>query len=252
MDDATAEVFATVLTPRRPQNSQNLNADYSRSALDRTNRLTIAAVYDLPYFKHSNYLLKNFVGNWTISPIYTYESPEYTTTLSGVNSNLNGDSGTAIDRTIINPNGTKGTSSLVVPVYSTTLATNCTPPATTCNGNLVGYVATNPSAYYIQAGKGTLPNASRNTLPIRPIDNVDLSVSKRFNITERVAFQFQAQAFNTLNHPQYIPGSINNISSNGYTAGYGFQTAGSPLFNHPELVFNSNARTMQLAAKLTF
>jgi hypothetical protein len=257
MDDATDEVFATVLTPRRPQDSQNLNADYSRSALDRTNRLTIAAVYDLPYFKHSNYLMKNLVGNWTISPIYTYESPEYATALSGVNSNLNGDS-TAIDRPIVNPNGVKGTGSGVSPVYSATLAGNCqtTPPTvpapTQCSGNLVGYVATNPNAYYIQAGAGTLPNAARNTLPIRPIDNVDLSASKRFNITERVAFQFQAQAFNVLNHPQYIPGSINQVNSNGFTSSTQFQDVSSPAFNQPQLLFNSNARTMQLAAKLSF
>ena len=47
MDDATAEVFATTLTPRRPQNSQNVNADYSRSALDRTHRLSLEVVYDV-------------------------------------------------------------------------------------------------------------------------------------------------------------------------------------------------------------
>ena len=83
MDDATAEVFATTLTPRRPQNSQNVNADYSRSALDRTHRLSLEAVYDLQLFKHSNsFLMKNVVGNWTVAPIYTYESPEYATVLS--------------------------------------------------------------------------------------------------------------------------------------------------------------------------
>ena len=92
MDDATAEVFATVLTPRRQQNSQCIACDYSRSALDRTNRLTLEALWDLPYFKHSDsFLMRNVVGNWIVTPIYTYESPEYATVLSGVNSNLNGD-----------------------------------------------------------------------------------------------------------------------------------------------------------------
>jgi Carboxypeptidase regulatory-like domain len=258
MDDATAEVFATVLTPRRPQNSQNVNADYGRSALDRTNRLTIAAVYDLPYFKHSNYLMKNLVGNWTVSPIYTYESPEYATALSGVNSNLNGEGG-GIDRPLVNSNGTKGTGSGVTPVYSTTLYQNCTTstvtatPTSQCAGNLVGYFANNPNAYYIQAAAGVLPNAARNTLPIRPIDNVDLSASKRINITERIAFQFQAQAFNLLNHPQYIPGSINTINTSATnTLSTQFQTVSSPGFNQPQLLFNSNARYLQLSAKLNF
>jgi hypothetical protein len=252
MDDATAEVFATVLTPRRPQNSQDVAADYSRSALDRTHRLTIAAVYDLPYFKHSNWLMKNIVGNWEASPIYVYESPEYATALSGVNSNLNGDSGPAIDRPMINASGVKGTGSGVAPVYSSTLAAQCGAPNTNCAANLVGYFATTPNAYYVVAGKGTLPTASRNTLPIRPIDDIDMSLSKRINFTERIAMQFQAQAFNLLNHPQYIPGTLNNIASPGFTASYQFQTVDNPAFNQPQLLFNSNARTLQLTAKLTF
>ncbi len=97
-----------LLTPRRQQNSQCIACDYSRSALDRTNRITLEALWDLPYFKHSDsFLMRNVVGNWTITPIYTYESPEYATVLSGVNSNLNGDSGTAIDRPSSTPTASR-------------------------------------------------------------------------------------------------------------------------------------------------
>jgi hypothetical protein len=253
LDDATAEVFSTVLTPRRPQDSQNVAGDYSRSALDRTHRLTVASVYDLPYFKHSSWLVKNIVGNWEASPIYTYESPEYATVLSGVNSNLNGDSA-GIDRPIVNPNGVKGTGSGVSGVYSTTLAGRCDAGVTQCPANLVGYVANNPNAYYIQAGLGTLPTASRNTLPIRPINNFDLALIKRVNFNDRIAFQFQAQAFNVLNHPQYLPGSLNGVQTDTTAAALStaFQTVSSPLFNHPEQIFNANARGMQLAGKITF
>ena len=74
--------------------------------------------------------MRNLVGNWTVAPIYTYESPEYATVLSDINSNLNGDS-TAIDRTIINPNGIKGTATTVKPQFASNLASLCTPPATT-------------------------------------------------------------------------------------------------------------------------
>jgi hypothetical protein len=253
MDDATAEVFATVLTPRRQQNSQCISCDYSRSALDRTNRLSLEALWDLPYYKHSNsFLLRNVVGNWKIVPIYTYESPEYATVLSGVNSNLNGDSGTAIDRPMVNPNGIKGTGSGVNPVYNPALAGNCGVGVTQCNGNLVGYTAINPNAYYIQAGNGTLPTAGRNTLPIRPIDNVDLSAFKRVTIHEHYSFELGAQAFNVLNHAQYIPGTVDNVNATSYTASYNFQTVTSSFFNRPEKEFTNNARTMQLSGKFTF
>jgi hypothetical protein len=278
MDDATAEVFATVLTPRRPQNSQNVAADYSRSALDRTHRITLEALYDLPFYKtSSNFLLKNLVGNWTISPSYTYESPEYATPLSGVNSNLNGDSGAAIDRPIINPNGVKGTATGVVAIVNPALAGNCNANNTTgtyaangaynvCAPDTVGYSAGsiaydangNPTsfvpsnAYYVQAGAGTLPNASRNSLPIRPIDNVDIAAYKRLTFRDRYSFEVGAQAFNVLNHAQYIPGTIDNVNGPSYTASYNFQTVTSSAFGQAQKIFSNNPRTMQISAKLSF
>ncbi len=239
MDNATDEVFATVLTPRRPQDSQNLNADYSRSALDRTHRVTLEADYNFLPFKGGNFLMKNVVGNWTVAPIYTYESPEYATVLSGVNSNLNGDSGTAIDRSIINPSGVKGTGSGVNPVLD-------------AGGNTVGYTAIDPTAYYIQAGAGTLPTSSRNTLPIRPINNLDASVFKRFTAFDHYSVEFGAQAFNVLNHAQYQPGTIDNVNGPSYTASYNYQTVTSAFFNRPDKEFLNQARTMQLSAKFLF
>jgi hypothetical protein len=251
MDDATAEVNSTGLTPRRPQNSQCIACDYSRSALDRTNRLTLEAVYDLPFFKHSNFLMKNLAGNWEIAPIYTYESPEYVTVLSGVNSNVNGDS-TVIDRTIYNKNGVKGTGSASYGVYSSTLAGNCTGGATQCTANLVGYAAANPNAQYIQALAGTLPNSERNTLPIRPIDNIAATAVKRISFGDRYSVEFDANAFNLLNHPQYIPGSINTVNQKNTANVYTFNTVTSGTFNNAPKNYSNNARTLQLAAKFRF
>ena len=105
-DDSTADFNTTALNPRRPQDSQNLHAEFSRSDLDRPHRLTLVGVYDLPFFKNSNFLMKNLVGNWEIAPSYTFQSPQYTTVQSTVDSNLNNDS--AGDRVFINPNGIKG------------------------------------------------------------------------------------------------------------------------------------------------
>jgi len=289
MDDATDEVFATVLTPRRQQDSQCIACDWSRSALDRTHRISLELYYDLPFYKHSDsFVKKNLIGNWAISPIYTYESPEYATALSGVNSNLNGDSGAAIDRPNINPNGVKGTATGVVPVVNPALQANCVNSSgvfvpqynaangaggtlyTACAADTIGYSAgsivsgpgLNPppslntfatsNAYYVQAGPGTLPTAGRNTLPIRPIDNIDLAAYKRFTVHEHYSIEFGAQAFNILNHPQYQPGSVDNVNGPSYTSSYSFQTVTSAAFNHPEKIFLNNARTMQLTGKISF
>jgi hypothetical protein len=238
MDDATADVFSTVLTPRRPQDFQNVAADYSRSALDRTHRATFEVIYDLPFFKNSNWFLKNSVGNWEVAPVYTYESPEYYTVLSGVDSNLNGD-GAYIDRTVFNVHGVKGTGSDVTPLTNT-------------NGDTVAYLATNPTAQFITAGSGAMATSARNNVPVNPINNLDATALKRFNVTERYAFEFQAQGFNVLNHAQYLPGTVDNINSPGYTSSLNFQTANNAAFNQPGKFFKANARTMQLALKFIF
>jgi len=64
--------------------------------------------------------------------------------------------------------------------------------------------------------------------------------------------EFSAGAFNVLNHAQYIPGTVDNINSPGYTSQILFQTAGNAGFNQPQKFFNANARSMQLALKFTF
>jgi hypothetical protein len=260
IDDATAATFSTTLTPRRPQDSQNVAADYSRSALSRTHRITLVAVYDLPFFKTSGWLLKNTIGNWEIAPIYTYESPEYFTVLSGVNSNQNSDSA-GIDRTIFNPKGVKHTGSGVTPYASPVLASLCDPATTAkdpngtmiCSANTVAYVAKNPNAEYIVAAAGTLPTAQRNTEPINPINDLDATAIKRFNFGESRSIEFQAQAYNVFNHAQYVPGSINNVSNPGYsTLNTAYQIASNPAFRQAGTFFKANARTMQLTLKFNF
>ena len=167
IDDSTADFFTTVLTPRRPQDFQNLRADRSSSALDRRHRLTLTAVEDLPFFhSRSNWFVKNLLGNWEIAPIYTYESPEYATVQSQEDSNLNGDPWG--DRTFTNPSGQKGVGTDVTPIDKT----GATVPyqLMDANGNaftnpaIAAYVANDPNAQYVRALQGSLPTGGRNTL----------------------------------------------------------------------------------------
>jgi hypothetical protein len=247
IDDATAEVFSTVLSPRRAQNGLNLRDDYANSILDHRHRMTLEVIYDVPYFKHGNAFVKNTLGNWEFAPIYTYQSGQWVDAQSGVDSNKNGDS--AGDRTIFNPKGTPGTGS---PVNALTNSGGAVVAYCAC-GPAVAGVATNPNAQYIQAQVGALANSGRNTLQLAPIDNIDLTALKRFSITERFKVEFQAQFFNVLNHPQWVGGFLNDIKPVGYTGSQVTvlepQTAN---FNSPQTQFLSNSRTMQLALKFFF
>jgi hypothetical protein len=260
IDDATAEVFSTVLAPRRAQNSQDISADRANSILDHRHRVTLTLIYDEPYFKNSNAFLKNTLGNWEIAPIYTYQSGQWVTAQSGIDSNLNGDS--APDRTIFDPSGQKGFGSGVVPLCNSTVAVGSCP--TTVTGALdnpagvVGYLAVPNSdgqvGQYVQAGYGAYANVGRNTLQLAPIDDIDITALKRFTITERLKVEFQAQIFNLFNHPQYVGGFINDIAPIGFTGSERsvLEPSSTGNFNNPSTNFASNARTMQLALKIYF
>jgi hypothetical protein len=127
---------------------------------------------------------------------------------------------------------------------------------TNSGGQVVAYLAQNPNARYIQAGVGAYPNAGRNTLAGRPIDDVDLNLLKNFTVRERTKIQFSAQFFNLFNHPQFVPGFINRVDNPGVpnTGGnvFNYQTPGNAIFNNPEAVFSSNPRNIQLALKILF
>ena len=239
-DNSTADVFSTVLTPRRAQDWTNFKGERAVSALDHRHRITFQAIYDLPFFKKdSNWMKKNILGNWEVAPIYTFQSPELATVRSGVDSNMNGDS--AGDRTIINPAGVANTGSAVTALKNTA-------------GQTVAYLANNPNAYYIQAGSGAFPSAPRNTLALPRINNWDLTAIKRFSIREGMNFEFQAQALNVFNHSQFVPGSLNQINSIGYTSGEvtNMLQVNQPKFAQFNQALSQQPRTMQLVLKFSF
>jgi hypothetical protein len=238
IDDSTSEVNSTALTPRRPQDFGNLSAEKASSALDHRQRLVWSSLYQVPWFSHSNsWAKRNILGNFRVGAIYTYETGEWVTPQSATDSNLNGDS--AGDRVVINTSGIPGTSS------NATAVTNA-------NGATVGYLVTNPSAEFIKAPAGVYANSGRNILQTPPIDNIDFNLSKIFAYRERMRFEFRADFYNGLNHPQYTTGQINNTTIKQHIGETSYLTPGNPLFAQWDQVFSSNPRAIQLGAKFTF
>lgn len=255
IDDATAEVFSTVLSPRRAQDGLNLSDDRANSILDHRHRFTLSLVYDVPFFKNGNAFTRNTVGGWEIAPVYTYQSGQWVTAQSAIDANLNGDS--AGDRVILNPSGVSGTGTGVVPLCTSAVAV-CPASVSAAHSHpagVVGYLAVNPNAQYIEAGYGALADVGRNTLQLKPINDVDLTALKRFTINERIKIEFRASATNVLNHAQYVGGFISDVGPQNPP----FQTfqknmlePQNPSFNNPSSVFSSNPRTMQLVLKIFF
>ena len=107
---------------------------------------------------------------------------------------------------------------------------------------------------YIVAGEGALANSSRNTLQMNPINSWDLTLLKRISITERYKVEFAAQLFNAFNHPNWVPGFLNQVNSVSRTD-QGERNSlipNKPNFNSPEATWGSNPRTMQLYLKFIF
>ena len=217
-----------------------MQCDYSDSALDRRHRFTVAAIYNLPFFKNdTNWFAKNIIGNWELAPSYTFQSPEYATVLSGVDSNINGDS--AGDRAIYNAAGAPGTGSDVTPL-------------TNSSGDTVAYLAVDPAARFIVAGPGALADTRRNNLALPHTNNFDFAILKRVNFTEHTSVEFSAQASNLFNHAQYLPGYISDVAPLSFTGTnvLTMEIPGSPTFNQPQGVFTNHPREMVLVAKFNF
>jgi hypothetical protein len=244
-DDSTATNFSTILSPRRAQDFQNMRAEWASSALDRRHRFTLTPIYDFKPFQGGSWVLKNLVGNWNISGTYTFQSPEYATVQSGVDSNLNND--TAGDRSIVNPSGAANTGSGVTPLNAAgqVVAAN--------SASIVAYVANNPNARYIQAGAGAFANAGRNTLPLDHTNNFDAALMKRINFSEAKRFDFGVQAFNLFNHSQFVGGYISDVSYFQTNAiSRNFLVPGNATFGQYQGYFPSNSRQLQIVVRLVF
>ena len=146
------------------------------------------------------------------------------------------------DRTIINPTGTPGTSSLVRPVNAAgqTVAFN--------NNATVAYVVVNPNAQYIQAGQGARADAGRNTLRTRGFNRTDATLIKNFRFGERFNVQAGLETLNLFNSRIR---TLAGLGTQSGVAASAFATAGNLNFNDYS-TGNYEGRTVQLRAKFIF
>jgi hypothetical protein len=245
-DDSTATLFSTYFTPRRGQNFQNQAADWGDSALDHRHRLTINPVYDVKVFENRGWFMKNLIGNWRLLGGYTYQTGEWATIQSNLDSNLNNDS--AGDRTVINPAGQANVGSGVT-------GYNAAGQVASSSASIVAYVANNSNARYVVAGSGALATAGRNTYRMPPTNNFDVSIIKRFALTERVHLEFSGQFANLFNHPQFVGAWINDVSPNpnlGSALGRNELVPNNPRFLQFDQFFTSNSRTIQVVGRIVF
>jgi hypothetical protein len=113
-------------------------------------------------------------------------------------------------------------------------------------------VANSSNARYVVAGLGALANGGRNTFPLHPTNNIDLSLTKRFSFTERTRIEFGSQFFNLLNHSQFTGGYLSDVSLKSYTIARNALVPGDPLFGRFDQFYSSNSRQLQIFARIVF
>jgi len=112
---------------------------------------------------------------------------------------------------------------------------------------------------------GTFGNLARNALAGPALAQLDLTLSKRFAVTERANLEFRAEAYNILNHPNFAnPASRLNVglptgpTSSGLQPGQAFtqSAAGASWGLLSSTVGNyigqGTNRQLQLALRLNF
>jgi hypothetical protein len=104
---------------------------------------------------------------------------------------------------------------------------------------------------FVQPLAGQFGNSGRNIIRGPGINNWDVGIGKDFRFTERVAFQFRAEAFNAFNHAQYGYDPF-TATSIGAPVSNNPNNLPPPLGNYGQVIASRPGRIIQLGGKLTF
>ncbi len=117
-----------------------------------------------------------------------------------------------------------------------------------CSNSAICVQFLNPAAFSTSIPVGSYGNVGRNAVRGPGTFNFDLELRREFAITERFRLQAIADAFNLLNHPNFVGA----ISPGGTVAAFTTMTtnAASSTFGQPQAAFDP--RILQFALKLSF
>ena len=196
------------------QNPRNPSADYGRPSYDRTHVFTGAYVYEIPFFRHSTFLVREFLSHWGTSGLITMESGFAAPV--GLSSSFSG----LANR----PNQ-------IAPLIRRSGS----------GKKALGQPALYSYASFAVPGFGTFGNSEPGVLRGPKEISFATAVNKTFPITERVGFQLRAEAFNVFNHP-----NVNAINTT-----FSFSpTTNASNFGYATNV--GDMRQMEFSGRLTF
>ena len=203
--------------------------DYRRSTEDQTHRFVANGIYELPigngkrFWNSSNWALSRLASGWTIGAIGVWStSPPFF--ISAGRSTFN-----CVAPLVQNACPTPNNGAQLVGISFEEFKKNLglfktpagvffvNPALLDITLNSAGKVATSrlKPGLMTAPAPGTLGNFPVNSLVGPNYFNLDLSVTKRIAITERVRFEIKVTAINILNHANFVfPG--NNVNAHNF------------------------------------
>jgi hypothetical protein len=217
--------------------------NYSNSDYDLRHNITANYLYQVP-FHSDNRLVDAALGGWMLSgTVYFHTGFPYSLLDAGdFNSELAGNN---------------GSSGVLLAQPITAVANSCTSPGVSCyalaqfagqqNPALSG--PCNPCSNPAPTGFGDI---RRNAFRGPDYFNTDFSLRKNFRVTERMALQLGANAYNVLNHPNF-QNPINSTGDGPGVFGTILQTTSPPTTPYGAFAGSlASARILQVMAKFTF
>jgi hypothetical protein len=181
-------------SPAFAANPLQPKSDYGRASFDIHHAAVFNGTYDLPFrsskTSDGNPWVKKLIGNWQVSAIETLQSGLPFTPQLSYNPSNDGDTRNPV-RPSLNPNFA----------------------GQVILGGPNRYF--NPSAF-IQPLPGTYGNAGRNILQGPGLAETDVSLGKKFSLSDRLDLQFRSEFFNVFNHTNFnTPNPVVYASATG-------------------------------------
>ena len=200
------------------------NFETGPASFDHASRFVISYVWSLPKLSSSNGLLRNTVGGWQWTGIYSYQTGDPLTMLSGSDNSQTG-------------NGNDRANYIGQPGQLGQLGT-----PTPCLASVTHCVAWFNISNFAQPATGTYGNAGKGTYrgpSLWDLDTALMKVITPIPSREIFNFQFRGEFFNLFNHPQWADP---NVTFNNAAFGTIRGTIGT----------NADYRIIQLGLKMNF
>ena len=235
---STAGGGLTTTNSRTPVDGRNYRNERARSDFDQRHVFNTSGIYELPFgrgkkvYGGANRIVSAIIGDWSLNGIYTYQSGEPFSVRSGVlTANFSAQSRADLKPGAVLPMAQlQDKAGVVGPVYFQ-----------------------NADAFAFPAPGGL--GIGRNVFQGPSYWNLDMGITKGFQLSERGRLVFRTEMFNAFNHPNFRNPRDASVGSPAITSGVFGQACCVTLSTASSATTNQNGeswRVIQFALKLTF